>query len=346
MNSPEKNLLKRKVLSFALCLFLFVLSLHLSRSSFGLKEMLRILSLKLTGEEIPQSLATAKVILFGVRLPRLLMASFSAASLGVAGVLSQGLFRNPLASPSLIGSTSGGLLGAVLCLSLGGASTGLLSVSLCSFIGSLSSTACLLFLFYKLGQVDFTKLLLIGLSFSTFTGAVCQFIISFEDKDPYKSMMIYRWFMGGFYHIEWDHFLFSFFPLLLALSASFFLASSLDVLSLGDEVAESLGVPMKSLKVKALLLLSLLLGIVTSLAGPLPFVGLMAPHITRELIGARHKELMKYTILNSISLVLLADLLAKNIFSHKELELGILLSLIGAPFFLYLTLSKKSRYAS
>ncbi len=341
MTKNKKNLAKTKILIFIFFIFVFLGSLEWSSSSFSLLDGFEILLHELKGEKLSERLITAKTILFEVRLPRVLTAALSGASLGIAGVLSQGLFRNPLASPSLIGTTSGGVLGGILFLSLSGVSTHFLGLSFFSFLGSLLTTSGILFLFHKLRNPDFTKLLLVGLSFSTFTGALCQFVISLEESDYQKSLMIYRWSLGGFYHTEWTHFFLSLFPLSIGIVASFSLCSKLDVLSLGDEVAETMGVALHDLKMKTLLLLSLLVGVVTSLAGPLPFIGLMAPHITRKLIGAKHTELMKYTFFNSMSLILLADLLAKNIFHHKELELGILLSLIGAPFFLYLSLKKE-----
>lgn len=341
MTKNKKNLAKTKTLILIFFLFIFLGSLQWSSSSFYLLDALKIFFTHLKEEELSPQLITAKTILFEVRLPRILTAALSGASLGIAGVLSQGLFRNPLASPSLIGTTSGGVLGGVLFLSLGGVSPHFLGLSFFSFLGSLLTTAGILFLFHKLRNSDFTKLLLVGLSFSTFTGALCQFVISLEESDYHKSLMIYRWSLGGFYHTEWTHFLLSLFPISIGVFASFSLCSKLDVLSLGDEVAETMGLGLHNLKMKTLLLLSLLVGVVTSLAGPLPFIGLIAPHITRKLIGAQHKELMKYTLFNSMSLILLADLLAKNIFHHKELELGILLSLIGAPFFLYLSFKKE-----
>lgn len=337
--SKQKQL---KFLCLALCLSSFILSLEFSSSSFGIYDFLIILWKKLKAEPLSSELKLAENILINIRLPRLLVASLCGASLGVAGVVSQGLFRNALASPSLIGSTSGATLGAVLCFYYGQAWYHTLSLSFFAMTGALSTSSLLLLIYTKLKNLSLAHLLLIGLTFSTLSNALCSLIISLEDSNPYKSFAIYRWLLGGFYSIEWSHFKLSVVPLVFAIAWAFKLAKKLDILCLGEEIAQSLGVEIKKLKISCLLVLSLILGFITSVAGAIPFLGLIAPHITRTLIGSHHKDLMKYTLLNSVSLILIADMIAKKAFAHKELELGIILSLIGCPFFLYLILRKKN----
>lgn len=340
MQKSSKKTKNIESLCLLFCFLSFLASFEWSSSQFGLFNFFQIIFLKLTNTKIPENLETAKTILFDIRTPRILTASLCASALGVSGVISQGLFRNALASPSLIGSTSGALLGAVLCFYLGEAFSHSLSVSAFAIFGSLMSTTLLLSIYAKFETKNITKLLLIGLSFSTLSSALCSLIISLEDANPYKSAAIYRWLLGGFHSAEWSHFYLSVLPLCLGCFYAFTLTSKLDILSLGDDVALSLGVPIKNLKIMSLLTLSVLLGIVTSLAGPLPFVGLIVPHITRSLIGPSHKKLMTFTLFNSVSLVLLSDLFAKKILPHKELEIGIILSILGAPFFLYLIMRK------
>ena len=334
----KKKKSKVEIFCLFVCLSSLLLSLEFSSSSFGCQEFFLILFNKLKQTPLTPELEIAENILFHVRLPRIIVASLCGGALGVAGVISQGLFRNSLASPSLTGSASGATLGAVLCFYYGQAWSHTLSVPLFAISGAFVTSSLLLFLYRKSSTLSLTKLLLVGLTFSTLTNALCSFVISLEDANPYKSFAIYRWLLGGFHSVEWSHLKLSFIPLILSVVWAIKIASRLDILCLGDDIAQSLGVELKKIKTSCLVLLSLILGIVVSIAGSVPFIGLIAPHITRNLVGSHHKKLMIYTFCNSISLVLCADMIAKKTFSHKELELGIILSLIGSPFFLYLIL--------
>lgn len=348
----QRKLLKvnNKVFIKQLCYLFFIIclisSFEWSSSEFGLKEFFQIILYKVTNTKLSDPLVTAETILFHIRLPRLLTASLCGAALGLSGVLSQGLFRNSLASPSLIGSSSGATLGAVLCFYKGQAWLHSLSVPAFAILGSLLTTSLLLFIYTRLKTSNMTQLLLIGLSFSTLSNALCSLIISVEDQNPYKSFAIYRWLLGGFNSVEWSHFKVCLIPLTFGIFWATKISHKLDILALGEELAYSLGVDIKKLKIFCLLLISLLLGTVTSIAGSIPFIGLIAPHITRTLIGCQHKELMKFTLMNSISLILMSDLIAKKMLNHKELEIGIVLSILGAPFFIYLILRRNNLESS
>ena len=331
---------KIKVICFFVVLLSFCLSLELSSSDFGLNDFLRIILEKFKDEQLSNELQTVWVILFDVRLPRVLLAALCGGAMGISGVLSQGLFRNPLASPSLVGSSSGALLGGVFCFYLGVSSSHFLALTFFAILGSFVTTFFLLLLYSRFQEGGVSKLLLVGLSFSTLASALSTLLISLEDRDPYKSTAIYRWFLGGFYHASWSHVLLVFFPVMLGLFFCSKVAPKLDLLSLGDDTAKSLGLDLKKIKISLLLLISLLLGLVTSVAGAVPFVGLVVPHMTRSLLGPSHKNLMIFSFINSASLVLLSDMIAKKALAHKELELSIVLSLLGAPFFIYLLLRK------
>lgn len=333
----------KKLTCLFLCFISFLFSLSQSSSDIGLTEAVQILLASMRGVELTSSLETAKIILFDVRLPRVLLVTLCGGSLAVAGVLSQGLFRNPLASPSLVGASSGALLGGALCFFLGAAFDHVLSLSLFALLGSFFSTGLLLLLYTRFQVENITKLLLVGLSFSTLASAVCSLLISLEDRDPYRAAALYRWFLGGFYHSSWDLFFLGLVPLSLGSFFCFRSSGELDVLSLGDESALSLGLNLSRFKFLCLFALSLILGVVTSLGGAIPFVGLVVPHITRSLIGPHHKDLMAYSFINGMSLMLLADLVAKKALAHKELELSLVLSLLGAPFFLFLLIRKEGR---
>ena len=328
----EDYKINRKISCLLLCAISIILSFEVSSSSFGLLDLFPLLKAKFFGQSLSKQQITTEKIMLSVRLPRILVAALCGASLGTAGVISQGLFRNPLASPSLTGSASGATLGAVLCFFFGLSDIHSLSVPIAAVLGALLSSILLFMLYTRENKLNLTKLLLIGLTFSTFTAAFSSLIISLESKDPYKSFAIYRWLMGGFHSVEWLHFQLILLPLGVGVIYAGGLAKEMDLMCLGDETAESLGVSIKNLKLKCILLLSVLLGFVTSIAGAIPFVGLIVPHITRNLLGSHHKDLLKYTFINSITLITLADLVAKKALAYKELELGIILSLMGSPF--------------
>ena len=337
----SKRIHRRKFFCFLFLAFALLINLSDPQGKYGISSLFKVLLSKLSGKNFSEEAKSIEIILIQVRIPRILTASLFSAAIGVAGVLSQGLFRNPLGSPSLVGSTSGALLGAIFCFYLGEAFAHSLQVTLFASLGSLLSTFFILLLYNRIPSKSISKLLLMGLSFTTFSNALGSFLISLEDKDIYKSSSIYRWLLGGFHSVEWSFLKLSVIPLLFGIAYTLKFSYQLDLLSLGEETAGSLGVNMRRLKTNCLLILSLLLGVVTSFVGPLPFVGLIVPHITRSLLGPKHKTLMLYTMINSMSLVLLADYIAKNLLSHKELEISILLSLIGAPFFLYLLFQER-----
>lgn len=341
-SKKESKIKQTKAICFIIFFLSLLLSFELSSSNYGIKDYLLLLNKKISQIPLSNQLKTAETILLHIRLPRIIVASLCGSALGVAGVLSQGLFRNSLASPSLIGSTSGATLGAVLCFTFGKPWTHILSIPLAAMTGSLITTSLLLIIYKHLKSSNLTHLLLIGLTFSTLSNALCSLMISLEETDLYKSFTIYRWLLGGFHNVEWSHFWICLAPLSFGIFSAFKLCAKLDLLCLGEDIAQTLGVEIKTMKIACLLILSLLLGVISSVAGSIPFIGLMAPHITRTLIGSHHRELMKYTVLNSASLVLLADIIAKKALVHKELELGIVLSLMGSPFFLYLIIRKKN----
>lgn len=284
---------------------------------------------------------TALKILTELRLPRLIAGVLCGSALAVAGVLSQGLFRNPLAAPGVLGFSGGSSLFVLILYTSGMQWMPQVSVPLVAFIGAVISSLILLLLTRRFHQHGFGYLLLSGMALSSLWGALNSFFISvsLEKYQILQAMM--RWLLGGLNAATWALLSWSLIPLIGGLCWAYKLTRKLDVLALGQDVAQSLSVDVQMLKFQCIACMSLLVGMVVSMAGPLPFVGLIVPHMTRMILGPSHGKLMIYSMLNGAVLIVIADFFCRTLFTPGELELGVLTSLLGAPFFFWLLCNRK-----
>jgi iron complex transport system permease protein len=288
----------------------------------------------------------AKTIIWDIRLPRMVICCLIGMALGTAGVLSQGLFRNPLASPSVIGTSSGGVLAAVVAMYLGFPKLAW-TIPGMGFAGALITTLMVLYLTQRDAQGSIEKVLLAGFSLNTFVGALTSFVLALSLEESSKAPMILNWMMGSFSGKGWEHMAIALAPISIGMLLAFSLAYRLNVLALGGEIAQSLGVSWETVRTQAIIAIALLVGTSVSLVGLLPFLGLIVPHITRSLIGPEHRRLMICSLINGMNLTLLADFLARHIWQPKELQVGVLIALVGSPLFLWLLWrnQKSSAYA-
>jgi iron complex transport system permease protein len=280
-------------------------------------------------------------ILWNIRFPRVVTVTLAGMSLSTAGVLSQGLFRNSLASPSLLGSDSAAVLGGILVIFALPSYFHPTSIPIASAIGASLMTVIIIAL-EKYSKKSMAELLLIGFATTTLLGGLTSLLINLGNGDLQKSQMMQNWLIGGFSNANWTHALLILICLGFSLLVILPLAPKLDLLSLGHEVAESLGVHLSHLRISIALFSGILLGSVTACAGALPFVGLMMPHITRLIIGPSHKKLLIVSMINGASFLLLCDLVARTATSPSEIGAGVVTTLVGSPFFLWLLLRKKS----
>ncbi|WP_342679891.1 FecCD family ABC transporter permease [Methanofollis sp. UBA420] len=273
---------------------------------------------------------TVSMLLFDVRLPRVLAALLVGAGLAVAGTAMQGLFKNSMADPYIIGTSSGGALGAAIAIVFF-AGVGL---PVFAFIGATASTAIVFLISRRDGRVAVETLLLSGIAMSMFLSAILSFIMYLSGSSLHQIML---WLMGGFWNISWSN-------VWLALSIPaaclilFVFARDLNVISLGEEDAVHLGVDVERLKVVLLLLSSFITGIAVSVAGSIGFIGLITPHVMRLLVGPDHRILVPASMMAGAILLLWADTLARTM--PSEIPVGIVTSLFGAPFFIYLLRSR------
>lgn len=279
--------------------------------------------------------ATDVTIVWELRLPRLLLAGLIGGGLGAAGAGYQGLFRNPLADPFVIGASSGSALGATLAIVAGLRESvfGMGAVSAAALLGSLLAVAAAYGIASMGRQVSIPSLLLAGVAISSFIGALVSLLMFLNDE---KLLTIFSWLMGSLSGRGWPV-LWTTAPLVLAGGLTVWLQSrSLDSLTFGEETAVSLGLRLGRFRVLVVVAASLATAAGVAAGGIIGFVGLVSPHVARLLVGARHVLLIPASGLLGALLLLLADDLARTIAAPAELPVGVVTALLGSPFFLVL----------
>jgi iron complex transport system permease protein len=278
-----------------------------------------------------------EAILLGIRLPRVVLAALVGAALSVSGAVLQGLFRNPLADPALIGVSGGAALAAAAVIVLGaGSAWGGLLLPLCAFAGGLSATLFIYALAQRGGATVLTLMLLAGIAVNALSMAGIG-LFSFLSSDE-QLRNISFWTLGSLAAASWG-LLATLLPFLaVGLAVLLRLAASLDALALGESQAGQLGVETRRVKRAAVLSGALLVGALTAVTGIISFVGLVAPHMVRMVCGPSHRVLLPASGLAGAVLVLAADSAARVVVAPAELPLGVLTALAGAPLFIALLL--------
>lgn len=289
----------------------------------------------------------ARVAVIEVRLPRILLAALGGAALGLSGHALQGLFRNPLADPSVLGVASGATLGAVSALYLlAGLATGtalLLVVPTAAFVIALATAMAVYRLAARGPIVSTASLVLAGLALSSLASALTSLVLAVSLADWELGRQLLSWMLGGLDDRTLAHLYLSV-PLVvipaLALAPH---ARALDALALGEEHALSVGVDVGRLRRDVLVLASLLTAATVSVMGALPFVGLVVPHAARRLAGPLHARSMPLSALLGAMLLVIADTISRAAAGHVDLRPGVLTSLVGAPFFVFLLRRERAR---
>lgn len=279
-------------------------------------------------------------IVWLLRLPRLLLAALVGMGLSVCGVIMQAIVKNPLADPYILGISSGASLGATAAILLGlGVTLGENFVGVAAFIGALAISLGVLFISNLGGRSNSIKLLLAGMALSAVCGAFSSFIIYFANNKEGMQTVAY-WMMGSFAGAHWES-LVVIAPIVI-LAVLFFWTQSriLNLMLLGDESAITLGTDLHKYRQGYLLIGSLIVGFVVYSAGMVGFVGLVVPHVIRMLVGTDHKKLIPVSALTGAVFLVVADGLCRVIIPRTELPIGVLISLIGAPCFVYLMIKK------
>jgi iron complex transport system permease protein len=278
---------------------------------------------------------TDVAIVRDLRLARVLLAALIGAGLAAAGAAFQGLFRNPLADPYVVGASGGAALGATLAIITGMTwhFAGFGPVFLAAFLGSLLAVLVVYFIAEVGGKASAIELLLAGAALSTLLSAITSLLMLVRDSTLHE---VFTWTMGGLSGRSWPHLWNSGPYVLIGLGTLWLLARPLDALASGEETAESLGLPLGRARGALVAAASLTTAAAVAAGGVIGFVGLIAPHATRFLFGAAHHRLIPASALMGALLLVLADDLARTVLAPVELPVGIVTSLLGGTFFLYL----------
>lgn len=286
------------------------------------------------------------VIVDEIRIPRALLGAAVGASLGLAGAALQGLLRNPLAEPGLLGVGASASLGAALAIYTGLSLAFPLALPLCALAGASLAALFVLKLTEGLGHSRRGSIIVIlaGIAISSFAGALTSLVLNFA-PNPFAALEIVFWLLGSLANRSMTHV-----QLALPFMAAgwvmlFVIARPLDALTLGEDVAVSLGVNLTRTRALAVLGTAAAVGAATAVAGAIGFVGLIVPHVLRPLVGASPRLLLPASALGGAALLLAADVAVRAILPTKDLKLGVVTALVGAPFFLWLLFHARSKSA-
>ncbi|PWC26669.1 FecCD family ABC transporter permease [Teichococcus aestuarii] len=276
------------------------------------------------------------------RVPRVLAAGCVGALLGLGGAVFQGVFRNPLAEPYLLGSAGGAAVGATIGLLAPLPISSALALPLLAFLGAWGATALVLGVARLAGLVAVPSLLLAGVAVAAVLGALRSFLMLALSEETVSLQAVLAWTLGGIQTPSWPEL--GLLALLVAagLGAALPLARGLDRLGLGEAVAESLGLPVRAFIRRAVLVGALVVAISVVWGGLVGFVGLMAPRLARWWLGTRHRRLLPAAAAIGAALAMLADGIARAALPPAEIPLGLVTALIGGPFFL-LVLMREAR---
>ncbi len=288
---------------------------------------------------------TEQVVIERIRLPRIVLAMAVGAALGTAGATMQALFRNPLADPGIIGVSSGGALGAVIAISIGAQAAASLLLPAFAFGGALGATALVYGIASSGGRVSMATLILAGVAVSALFGAVVSAIITFTTNSELQRAIIF-WLAGGFDSTGWDDVRLALPPIGAGILVVLVYSRDLNLLSLGDDEASSLGVRTTLTRVTLMVGATLATGAAVAFSGTIAFVGLVVPHILRLILGPDNRVLLPLSAIGGAVFMLAADTIARTVASPAELRVGIVTAFVGAPFFMLLLVKNRARAES
>jgi iron complex transport system permease protein len=283
-----------------------------------------------------QNKSNVFLVVWGSRLPRFLVGFFVGASLSVAGCIMQAIFQNPMASPGVMGASSAGIFGAVLCLSIGLVQW----LPLFAILASLLSLLFVYMLALSMGRLSVVSLLLIGMAISLFFSSVVTFIITISLHDWEVGRNILSWTLGELTDRRWEHVYIILPCFFIGLAIIIYFLRDLDLLVHGEEMAMNLGVSVSTSRFYLLLASSILTGGAVGVAGMIGFVGLIIPHLARYFVGNGHHRLVFASALLGGSFLVYCDLFVR-IFSQWDLRMGTVTGMLGAPYFIFLILKNQ-----
>ncbi len=345
MHKVNKKKLTLIIVLSAALLASLVLAINIGAVNINPKIIFSVIVNHMTGREIFQTTwdTSQDSIIWTIRFPRVLVAGMVGAGLALAGVFMQALTKNALADPYILGISSGASTGAVVSILIGTIPfIGKIYLPAGAFAGALL-TSILVFVISGAGiKGRSANLVLVGMAISALFTALTDFII-FVNPDSKKLGSVLFWMTGSFASIEWMDCIPAVSALLGGIVVSIVINRELDAMLMGEELAKNSGVNTTLIKVIIIIASTLLTGIMVSMSGVIGFIGFVVPHVTRGLIGARHKNLLPVALLIGAIFMIWADVLSRTIIAPEELPVGIITAMVGAPFFIVML--RKNKYS-
>ena len=335
--------MKKYILSLIICILILIMCINIGSVYVALPDALSIAAHKLFGTALPDRIEPMTVSIFwSIRVPRALVSFFVGGALAVSGAVMQSLLQNPLASSYTMGVSSGSAVGAALIIISGIQSFALRSFLLpaAAFIFALLTVFFVLFFSSRIDRnIHSYTIILIGMVISLFVSASLTLLAAlFHDH----SQQIYFWMMGSFSARNWSH-VFILVPVCLIVTFIIMLFSrELDIMTFGDDQAMSMGVNTRNRKILLIMLTSLLTGVSVAFTGTIGFIDLVAPHAVRRIFGSRHRAVIPMSFMYGGAFMSVMDLIARTVLSPREIPVGAVTALIGAPFFIILFFKKRS----
>jgi iron complex transport system permease protein len=339
---PSRTVRARALHLWLLVLLLVVAIASLTSGATGVS-LWSVLGKLATGEALS---ATERAVMINIRLPRLVMGMLVGAALAVSGAVMQGLFRNPLADPGIVGITAGATLGAILAMVLGGALpaaifalVGAQLVPLAAFVGAWATTLVLYRAATRHGRTSVATMLLAGIALTALAMAVSGILIFIADDQQLRDLTF--WSLGSLAGASWPKLAVTAPVILAALFGATFLGPALNALALGEATAAHVGVPVQRMKNAAILAVAAAVGAGVAVSGGIGFIGIVVPHLLRLSTGPDHRPLLVNAALLGATLLVLADMVARTAVQPAELPIGIITAVIGAPVFLWILLRQR-----
>lgn len=327
---------------FLILLFLLVMSIVVA-VSFGssyisIKSVYQFLINKFTHKEIfaPLWKKNIEAIIWEIRVPRVLLSAITGGGLALSGVLMQCITKNPIADPYILGISSGASAGAVSVIIFGGVTMGIFSITGGAFIGAILCSVIVFIIGTENGKnISTVRLILTGLAVSTIFSSITNMLVySAKNSNQVRSAVF--WSMGSLGRAKWGELFVPFLALVIVFTISLLLAKSLDILLLGDNTAKMVGMNVEEIKTIIIISSTILISILVSLTGSIGFIGLIVPHICRYFCGSSHKKLLILSVMVGAIFLIICDTIARTIFPPRDIPIGIITSIIGGPFFLFM----------
>jgi iron complex transport system permease protein len=325
-----------------LVIIIFASTIGVADITFG--DALRIISSKIPiinrFINIDHIKASSLLIVLNIRLPRIILAGIVGIALASSGVVFQAIFKNPMADPYILGISSGAAFGATLVIIFGISFSflGLSMISIGAFLGAMGTT----FLVYNIARLNnktpVITLLLSGIAISFFLSAFINLLMTMNNDQVEK---IVFWTMGSVSSASWRSVAISFIPVVIGVSIFVFFSKELNVILMGEETAQNLGIDVEIIRKLLLGVASIVSAAVVAVSGIIGFVGLIVPHAMRMIVGPDHKRLFPYTIISGAVFMIIADTISRIALNPTEIPIGVITSLIGAPYFIFLLIKNK-----